>query len=725
MTRRLRRRWLIVMGITLSILSAACIQLSPMIAPRLSGTGSVGVTADGTADQATDQAEVQQAAAATVTPARTASAGRQTVAVRRGTITELLPLNGRVAALEESPVRAALVGRVASVLVEPGQTVEQGQVLLQAETTDIQRELTAARSRVELSTVRLEQAKAQAQARHRQAEQRIETERFRQQRAVVEAQTGLRRAAEDLTRVKAGAPAADRRAAEAAIISARSGVERAEAELVRASAGPSEAELKSAEQQVWAARLAVQRAEADFAKLKAGPDPIELRAAEREVSSAQSALDRARLDLERLVRGDPTIAAAAQREVQRAELALRTAQATRIESGSSRSAERSARASRDAAVASARLSLQDAQARLADARRGPPPAEIEMARRAIQSAESALQTARERYETVNRGPDELALATANQAIETARAAAREAERRYLDLESGPPQDRVASARDAVVSARTTLSGAMDRLAELNSRPTRAELQDAEDRVHAAQVAVEQAQSEPEPIQDEIDPAAYDLVVLEKNLEQDRGQVGALEQELIATNLAAPTSGVVSAIMVRAGDPLDRDLHVLSLATRSDPIVTVEVGDGDVSRLTVGQRASVGVDGATGTEYSAWIMDLVDGPGGVGKVARLGVEWAAAPRGFGSAAHAIVTLREKSDVLLVPQRALRTSGQRRYVEYLEGDSRRTADVTTGISGAVDVEILSGLREGQLVVVGTASSSSEATSTTTTTAQTSGS
>jgi HlyD family secretion protein len=694
-------------GLVLAVLSAACVQLAPIIAPPRPGAGVLEAPADGT--------PVETGATAVATAA-TPAAGRQTVPVRRGTIAELLPLTGRVAAVDETAVQYPVAGRVDTVLVKPGDVVEQGQLLLQGDTTDIRRDLTAARSRLELESVRMEQAQAQAQARKRQTEQKTEADRLRRQKTVADAETGLQRAMDDMARVKAGAPAADRRTAEAAVVSARAGVERAEAELARASAGPSDTELKAADQQVWSTRLALHKAETDFQRLKQGPDPTELRAAQRDVDSAQTALDRARLDLDRLVQGDPTTVASAQRELQRAQLALRTAEATHIDTkGLKKDAERSARVARDAAIASARLGLQDAQDRLNTARRGPAPAEVEMARRGIQGAESALQTARERYETVKKGPDEITLAAANQAVESARLAAQTAEGRYLELKAGPPQDRVRAAQDGVRDARAALSAAMDRLADVNSRPTQAEVKDAEDRVNAAQAALEQARAEPETVADESDPGAYDMLVLEKNLEQDRAQVESLERDMQATNVTAPFAGVVSAVLVRSGDPVDRSTNVLSLARPGDPIVTADVDGDDASRLDVGQRASITVEGATDSEIEAKIIGFLDAPGGIGKIAQLQVAWPSTPPVFGTTAQAVVTVQEKSDVLLVPQRAIRSSGQRRYVEYLDGDSRRTADVALGINGALDVEVLAGLKEGQLVIVGAGGLTSNATPT----------
>jgi multidrug efflux pump subunit AcrA (membrane-fusion protein) len=708
---RVNRRWAAAVSALLAITTAACVQILPGTGPL--GSGTVVTPAEqagaqpGTTNAGTEAESVAAESTATPPP------GRQLVAVRRGTIAEILPLSGRVTALEETPVTFPILGRVDTVLVKPGDPVEQGQVILQAETAELRRDLAAARSRLELSTLRLDQARVQAQARQRQTEQQIEAERTRLVRAVADAEAGVRRALDDLARVKAGAPAADRRAAETAVVSARSGVSRAEAELARANAGPSEDALKAADQQVWAARLAQQRAEAEFQRLKQGPDPVALRAAERDVAAAQATLVRARLDLERMATGDPQVVSAAQRDVQRAEMALRTAEATRIDGGGSKSAQRSARAARDASIANARLTLQDAQERLNAARRGPPPAELELARRAVVDAQASLDAARERYENVKKGPDEMTLATANQAVEAARIATRDAERRYLELAAGPPPDRVEAAQDAVRNARAALDSAISRLTELNSRPTREELQAAEERVEVARAALDQAISVPEPEQAQADPAAYDLIVLEKTVEQDRAQVESLERDLIATDVTAPISGVVSAVQVRPGDPAERGAPVVVIARPGPPIVTLDVNGDDVSRVAVGQVASVILEGAPDTEYTAVIVALASGPGGVGQSAQLQVNWQGSPPLYGLAAQAGVTLQEKSDVLLVPQRAVRTSGQRRYVEYLDGDSRRTADVALGISGISEVEVIRGVREGQLILVGAASATAGAT------------
>ncbi len=58
----------------------------------------------------------------------------------------------------------------------------------------------------------------------------------------------------------------------------------------------------------------------------------------------------------------------------------------------------------------------------------------------------------------------------------------------------------------------------------------------------------------------------------------------------------------------------------------------------------------------------------------------------------------ITLQVKPDVLIVPNGAVRTVGKRRFVEYLDGEIKRSRNVELGIVTDQETEITSGLQEG---------------------------
>ena len=61
------------------------------------------------------------------------------------------------------------------------------------------------------------------------------------------------------------------------------------------------------------------------------------------------------------------------------------------------------------------------------------------------------------------------------------------------------------------------------------------------------------------------------------------------------------------------------------------------------------------------------------------------------------------LLAKQGVLTVPNLAIRTASGRRYVQVLKGGEAVDADVTFGVASDTTTEVVSGLEEGDLVVL----------------------
>jgi RND family efflux transporter MFP subunit len=200
-----------------------------------------------------------------------------------------------------------------------------------------------------------------------------------------------------------------------------------------------------------------------------------------------------------------------------------------------------------------------------------------------------------------------------------------------------------------------------------------------------------------------DPRTLDAIFLQREVDQARAQTEALERDLAATRLVAPFDGTVVAVKVRSGDPIEPGQPVVVVSRPGKPMIRVELASRDAARLAVGQLATVQLDGADGTPLSASVAALAPAESGTGPFALLDVDWGETRPDFSAAAQVVVTLQEKENVLLVPKGAIRSAGPRRYVEYMEGTSRRTADVEVGIISGNDAEIVRGLQQGQGVLV----------------------
>jgi multidrug efflux pump subunit AcrA (membrane-fusion protein) len=349
------------------------------------------------------------------------------------------------------------------------------------------------------------------------------------------------------------------------------------------------------------------------------------------------------------------------------------------------------------------LEVAAARERLEALRRGPDPLAADMALAAVASARTALDSAQERQREVQAGAPADRVSAARDAVEAARSAVESAEARLADLEAGPSAEKVTVATNAVNAAQSTLAIATSRQAALTSGSQSGQ-RDLDERVAAAQAALDRARRAGGLTAEPSEGLGYDLLLLDLTMDQDRAKVATLERQLDATRLRAPFAGVVASVLVQIGDTVEAQRPAVILAHLSEPVIRVDLTNRDAERVAVGQPASVQLEGGDGTALDASLITLTTNESG-NRAALFKVAWPDQPPTLGTAGKVAVTVQAKENVLLVPQRAVRSAGTRRYVQLLvEGQGQRNTDVQTGIAADGFIEIVNGLRAGQVVRVG---------------------
>jgi HlyD family secretion protein len=183
-------------------------------------------------------------------------------------------------------------------------------------------------------------------------------------------------------------------------------------------------------------------------------------------------------------------------------------------------------------------------------------------------------------------------------------------------------------------------------------------------------------------------------------------------------IRAPAAGTILARLVNEGDPIvpltsyQPGTEMATIADMSDLLFKGTVDEIDVGKLAAGMEARIKV-GALPT-------DVV-----TGKVARIApqaqqkegatlfdIEIELDPSQTivlraGYSANADVIIREKKDVLVLPERLVtfEDGGKKTFVELPGGDPKaepKKIEVKTGVSDGLNVEIVSGLEKGQKVV-----------------------
>ena len=260
-----------------------------------------------------------------------------------------------------------------------------------------------------------------------------------------------------------------------------------------------------------------------------------------------------------------------------------------------------------------------------------------------------------------------------------------------------------------------------------------------DQVRAAQANVWAAAAQRDAAQAQLDllmaGASEDQIAATAALvAQAQAALDVAELMLERATLCAPFDGVVAAVNVTEGQMTGGGLPAITLVDDSRFHVEVEVDEIDVAELTEGQPVEVTLDALPDVVLSGTVERIAPaavrlapmGTGGLasmgaGGLASIGTGLAApgavsydmtialdetdAPVRAGMSASVIVMVREVTDVLLIPTwvvRVDRDTGQT-YVHRRVGEQTGRVDVELGVRGNGIVQVLSGLEEGDVIVL----------------------
>ena len=187
-------------------------------------------------------------------------------------------------------------------------------------------------------------------------------------------------------------------------------------------------------------------------------------------------------------------------------------------------------------------------------------------------------------------------------------------------------------------------------------------------------------------------------------------VRRLETRVAYATVRSPIAGVVTAKYVEAGDVVGAQTPLFEVADVSTLVVPIGVSELDVGRLAPGDAVEVTLDALPDRPLTGRIRRIF--PAGDPATRLVPVEIALEPGSMarpGYLARVSLRLEEREDVPIVPAGAILTgvSGDESTFVVEDGKAFRR-EVETGLVAKGRVEIVSGLRPGESVVVSGGSS-----------------
>ncbi|MCP1660644.1 efflux RND transporter periplasmic adaptor subunit [Neisseria perflava] len=237
--------------------------------------------------------------------------------------------------------------------------------------------------------------------------------------------------------------------------------------------------------------------------------------------------------------------------------------------------------------------------------------------------------------------------------------------------------------------------------------SKANLEDAEDTYASAKASVEE---------------------LKSSIRQTQISINTAEADLGYTHIVAPMDGTVVAIPVEEGQTVNASQTtptIIQMANLDVMLNKMQIAEGDITKVKPGQSLTFTILSESDAPISA-TLDSID-PGlttmsqgsydnstdttesAIYYYARALVPNEDRKLAFGMTTQNTIEINSANDVLVIPTLTVKTENGKSYVRVLVQDEKgkpgrvEHREVTTGLKDSMNIEVKSGLKEGEKVIV----------------------
>ena len=286
---------------------------------------------------------------------------------------------------------------------------------------------------------------------------------------------------------------------------------------------------------------------------------------------------------------------------------------------------------------------------------------------------------------------------------------------FLDylLSFGPTQEQLDYAQSRLDAAESTLD------AMITTYDTE-EVAIAKLQLEAAEMAEAQARKNLDEMNEDTAIKELQIEAAKAAVEQNKQSVALAKQSLDQTEkdlteavIIASFDGIVASVTAEEGDtipsPSVSPRQIISLIDPTSMELVVEVDEIDIPDVEEGQEVIITLDALSDEEFAGVVTTIYPVPLEIGGVIvykvkiELNVPEDSGVR-VGMSAEADVVLASRTDVLLVPDRAISEDSEGNSVVsvVIEDDELEERPVVVGISDGFDTEIISGLKVGETIL-----------------------
>lgn len=209
-----------------------------------------------------------------------------------------------------------------------------------------------------------------------------------------------------------------------------------------------------------------------------------------------------------------------------------------------------------------------------------------------------------------------------------------------------------------------------------------------------------------------DVSELTMLLREIDLERERTNLITLENRLEQAKLVAPIAGVITyAESLKPGDNVYPYQTIAALSDQGSlQLIYTASEPSALIALEAGMPVAISYKGASYTgkvlQAPASVPSRTDPAKAMQNATKviIGLKDMPPNAQIGHSADMTITLQRRENAIILPRSAIRSFMGRSYVQIMDGDRRKEVDVEPGLTSGTEVEIVKGVEEGQVIVLG---------------------
>lgn len=257
-----------------------------------------------------------------------------------------------------------------------------------------------------------------------------------------------------------------------------------------------------------------------------------------------------------------------------------------------------------------------------------------------------------------------------------------------------PQTSIDSWKSDIATARTNIDTAIMNLttAEKNMTSAKSDLD-------LARRQLEQVKAPARP---------EDIAAARAKIKQAESDIAAAQDRIKKSILSAPASGKIAKVWLEPGEMFQPGQIALSFNAEGWK-VQADVSELDIRKIRDknGNAVKIALDAFPGVELEGRVISIepkeIVKEGDIYYRVNVSADFGELELRSGMSADLFILVSRKENILKIPGLAVSEKDDKKFVTVLENGRQKEVEIATGISDGEYIEVLSGLREGQEVVV----------------------